>query len=340
MIDILNIEPNKVSKNIGTYTYLIYSKPKVGKTTLACSFPKNLLIAAEKGYKAIPGAMAAPINSWGEFLNIVGQLVKLATNRDKAEQKGEVFNMPYETITIDVVDILYAYCTNYILQREGVDQVKDIPYGQGFGMIEKEFDAQLQKIVSNGYGLILISHSQEISPEEEGGIVKITPTMEKRCKKICTRLVDIYAGLVEIIDEEGNKQRIIVTQDCPQIEAGTRFKYLAPQIPLNFNALKKAIEDSIAKEQEEINNPDLFTDEKLNYYKIEKNEDFEEVKEQINKKINNLMENTGNKESMALRIKGIVDNALGKDRLVAEATAAQLEHLILIRNELNDIKEV
>lgn len=49
MIDILNIEPNKVSTNIGTYTYLFYGAPKIGKTTLATRFPKHLLIAAEKG---------------------------------------------------------------------------------------------------------------------------------------------------------------------------------------------------------------------------------------------------------------------------------------------------
>lgn len=337
MIDILNIEPNKVSKNIGTYTYLIYGSPKIGKTSLACRFPNNLLIAAEKGYKNIPGVKAAPINSWGEFLNIVGQLVKLATQRDRAEQKGETFNMPYETITIDVVDILYTYCTNYILQREGVDNVKDIPYGQGFGMIEKEFDAQLQKIVSNGYGLILISHSQMLAPEEEGGVSKIIPTMEKRCKKICTRLVDLYAGLVKVTDEEGKEHRIIVTQDCPQIEAGTRFKYIAPQIPLDYNKLKEAIEAAIEKEEEATDNPDLFTDEKQNYYKVEKNEDFEDVKNQINSKISQLMESSENQEAMALRIKGIIDASLGKGRLVAEATAAQLEHLVLIRNQLNEI---
>lgn len=51
MIDILNIEPNKVSRNIGTYTYLFYGVPKIGKTTLACRFTNNLLIAAEKGYE-------------------------------------------------------------------------------------------------------------------------------------------------------------------------------------------------------------------------------------------------------------------------------------------------
>lgn len=245
--------------------------------------------------------------------------------------------MPYETITIDVVDILYTYCTNFILQREGVDSVKDIPFGAGYGMIEKEFDTQLQKIVSNGYGLILISHSQMLAPEEEGGVSKIIPTMEKRCKKICTRLVDLYAGLVKVTDEEGNEQRVIITQDCAQIEAGTRFRYIAPQIPLDYNKLKEAIEVAIEKEEEATDNPDLFTDEKQNYYKVEKNEDFEDVKNQINSKISQLMESSENQEATALRIKGIIDASLGKGKLVAEATAAQLEHLVLIRNQLNEI---
>lgn len=97
---------------------------------MATRFPKHLLIAAEKGYKAIPQVKAAPINSWGEFLNVVGQLMMLATQRDIAEQKGESFEMPYETVIIDVVDILYTYCTNFILQREEADSVKDIPFGE------------------------------------------------------------------------------------------------------------------------------------------------------------------------------------------------------------------
>lgn len=204
-------------------------------------------------------------------------------------------------------------------------------------MIEKEFDTQLQKIVSNGYGLILISHSQMLAPEEEGGVSKIIPTMEKRCKKICTRLVDLYAGLVKVTDEEGNEQRVIITQDCAQIEAGTRFRYIAPQITLDYNKLKEAIEVAIEKEEEATDNPDLFTDEKQNYYKVEKNEDFEDVKNQINSKISQLMESSENQEATALRIKGIIDASLGKGKLVAEATAAQLEHLVLIRNQLNEI---
>lgn len=205
-------------------------------------------------------------------------------------------------------------------------------------MIEKEFDTQLQKIVSNGYGLVLLSHSQPVSSDDDGGVAKLVPTMEKRCKKICTRLVDLYGGLVEVINEDGAKERIIVTQDCSQIEAGTRFRFLAPQIKLNYNELKEAITEAIQKEEEAIGNPDLFTSEKLNYYKVEKNEDFEKVKNDINTKINELMESSSNQEAMALRIKGIIDSALGKGKLVADATAAQLEHLILIRNDLNAIK--
>ena len=48
--------------------------PKSGKTTIATKFPNHLLLAFEKGFSAIPGAMAQPINAWGEFRKVLRQL--------------------------------------------------------------------------------------------------------------------------------------------------------------------------------------------------------------------------------------------------------------------------
>jgi hypothetical protein len=39
---------------------------KVGKTTLACQFPKNLLLGFEHGWNAIAGAKAVDITKWSE----------------------------------------------------------------------------------------------------------------------------------------------------------------------------------------------------------------------------------------------------------------------------------
>lgn len=92
-IDILNIEPTVISRDLKGKYILLYGKPKSGKTTLASKFPKNLLIAFEKGYNAIDGIRAVDINTWSDFKLVLRQL-KLA----EAKQM-------YDTITIDTTTI-------------------------------------------------------------------------------------------------------------------------------------------------------------------------------------------------------------------------------------------
>lgn len=44
-IDLLNLEPTKISRDLKGKYVLIYAQPKAGKTSLAVQFPKNLLLA-------------------------------------------------------------------------------------------------------------------------------------------------------------------------------------------------------------------------------------------------------------------------------------------------------
>ena len=44
-IDLLNLQPTVISRDLKGKYILIYGKPKTGKTTLASKFPKNLLLA-------------------------------------------------------------------------------------------------------------------------------------------------------------------------------------------------------------------------------------------------------------------------------------------------------
>ena len=84
----------------------------------------------EKGYSALPGVRAVPINSWAEFLQILSQLKKNAKEVELKKNKGEEAITAYETIVIDVADIAYDFCEKFILNREGVETVKDIPFGE------------------------------------------------------------------------------------------------------------------------------------------------------------------------------------------------------------------
>ena len=101
-IDLLNIQPHQVSRDLRGYSVFFYGEPKSGKTTIATKFPRHLLLAFEKGYNAIPGAMAQPINAWAEFRKVLKQL-----------SNAEVQQM-YETIIIDTADIAYDLCEKYI----------------------------------------------------------------------------------------------------------------------------------------------------------------------------------------------------------------------------------
>lgn len=65
-IDLLGLKPNVVSRDLSGYITLIYGPPKIGKTTFGSKMPKPLLLAAEKGYSAIPGIMAVDVTSWGK----------------------------------------------------------------------------------------------------------------------------------------------------------------------------------------------------------------------------------------------------------------------------------
>ena len=73
-INLLDIQPHQVSRDMRGYSVFVYGGAKTGKTTIATKFPNHLLLAFEKGYAAIPGAMAQPINSWSEFKKVLRQL--------------------------------------------------------------------------------------------------------------------------------------------------------------------------------------------------------------------------------------------------------------------------
>jgi hypothetical protein len=66
-IDLLNLKPHKVSRDLSGYITYIYGAPKTGKTTLATQMEGALLLAFEPGYHALPGVIPQDITSWAEM---------------------------------------------------------------------------------------------------------------------------------------------------------------------------------------------------------------------------------------------------------------------------------
>ncbi len=63
-INLLNIQPTKVSRDLSGYITYIYGPGGAGKTTFGVATPKPLLLAFERGYNALGGVMAQDITTW------------------------------------------------------------------------------------------------------------------------------------------------------------------------------------------------------------------------------------------------------------------------------------
>ena len=339
-IDIFNIKPHQVSRNLRGYSVFFYGGWKTGKTTIASKFPKALLLASEKGYNALAGVMAQPINSWAEFKKVLRQL------------KDEKAKQMFETIVLDTADILYDYCTKYICDNYprsdggfGVDSIADINYGRGYGMVEKEFDTALRSIVQMDYGLVIISHSTDKTFTDESGnqYNKIVPTLDKRANNICARMCDIVGYSREVTSADGQLSTKLFMRGTPRYEAGSRFKYTPDYINFTYKELVDAIGTAIDKQAEE-DGEEFFTNEKSNLYTdTVSNLDFDELSDGCSAIINMLIEKY-NKDDVFLtfykpRIEQITDKYLGRGQKLSQCSREQVEALSLILDDLKLLAE-
>lgn len=234
-IDILNIQPSVISRDLRGKYVLLYGKPKSGKTTAACAFPNSLLVAFERGYNAIGGVRAVDITKWADWKMVLRQL-----------EKPEAQKM-YETIIIDTISIAWDYCEQYICAQNGVQKINEIPWGGGYSACKKEFESALRKITMLGYGIVLIAHSAaRVEKTADGSEVEIiSPEMPKRAAEICNGLVDIIGYIGGEYDADKNFTRYLYTRETPTLFAGSRFKYLAPKIKFGYQELVDAIAEAI-----------------------------------------------------------------------------------------------
>lgn len=320
MIDILNIEPTKVSRDLQGKFLLLYGAAKCGKTTFAVQMPKNLLLAFEHGYNALGGIKAVDIDKWATFKQVIRQL-----HQPEAKEM-------YKTITIDTAGIAYTLCEEYICNQQNVNKVGDIPYGAGYGIVEKEFQDCLRQITQMGYGLVLISHSvPRIEKMSDGSEIEIvSPDLQKRGYKVINQLVDIIGYIDVVWDNEGNSKRVLYTRKTPRIMAGSRFKYLSPIIPFGYNELTKAIAEAVEKEASE--NGSMLIDHQEIVDKKERT--FEEIREEARVVWTHLLE--ANKENIK-KLNKIILDTFGRPIKLSEITENQKDLFEIVLAEMKEL---
>ena len=319
-IDIFNIQPTTISRDLKGKFVCIYSLPKVGKTSMACQFPKNLLCAFEKGYNVLGGVKPVDITKWSDFKLVLRQL-----------EKPEARQL-YDTITLDTVGVAWELCEQFVCAQNGVQKIADIPWGGGYTACKKEFESCLRKITQLGYGLVIIAHvDKRIEKRADDSEVEIiAPAIPKRAYEIVNQLVDII-GYIDITwDEEGNSERWLYTRKTPTVMAGSRFKYLAPKIKFGYNELVEAISEAIDKSEKLDGAVVVETTERI----VEETLDYKKIRERASMLWQDLV--ARDEENAAIILKK-VEMIFGRPMKLSEITEDQVDLFNLVVLDMEDM---
>ena len=127
MIDLMNLQENKVSVDLNGYSMVFEGETGDGKTYSVNKFLREiapegkvpLFIMLEDRYKAIPNIMAIRAYSVSDIISIYNQL------------KNPAIRNKFSCVVVDTADKLEELNNRYIASQKGVEITEDIGYGKG-----------------------------------------------------------------------------------------------------------------------------------------------------------------------------------------------------------------
>ena len=173
MIDLLNLQPNKVSTNLSQYTMVAIGDSGVGKTTSMMKFLTSisrdgkvpLFIEFEDRFQNIPGISAVKIDTMEDFTKLLNQL-RIPQVKEK-----------YSCLVIDTIDKYEEFCETYVLDNNDAEILKDVgAYGEG-SLRYKSYLRYIGKLQRLGYTVHAIaqtSHDKDFDTKVESDKMKLT----------------------------------------------------------------------------------------------------------------------------------------------------------------------
>ena len=323
-INLLSIQPHKVSRDLSGYITFLYGPPKCGKTTFGSRMPGHLLLAFEQGYNALPGVMAQPVTTWGELKQIVREL-----------KKPEV-KAVYQSIIIDTADIAADACQKYICNQLGIENIGDGGWtNNGWAKYKKEFEETFRTLTQLGYAVVFLSHVKEKTIKSEGGAeyTQIGSSMQSSALAVIENMSDIIGYAHPKTTRDGANQVVLTLRAGDNsVRCGSRFAYIDSEIPFSYEHLTEALNKAIDREAAEHNNQ-FVTNERMAAPEV-KEYDYEALMSEFQSLAGKLMQK--NSTTNGPKITRIVDKYFGKGKKVSDATIEQAELIHLVVEEIRE----
>lgn len=258
-------KPSEMKFNDKKLAVIIAGVAGIGKTTLALSSPKPLLVDLDKGVSRVEAKYrtdTAVVNSYDELINDL-------RNSDLSD---------YETIVIDTGGKLLEFLKPVVIKEDSKNGKRDGNLSlQGYGAVKRKFADFISFVKSLNKHLVLVFHATEVNLPND--ITGLRIRMEGSSKDEVWDDIDV-GGFIEM----KGKTRTIGFSNCERYYAkGTHGIHGEYEIPtLDKNSKNTFLTDLFKKIKDDLNNEVI----ELNKYN------------QVMKEMTPLIENVNNLESV------------------------------------------
>jgi len=330
-LDLKNLKKHCISSNLRGKSILIAGVPKVGKSTFGSKIENVLFFNFENGTEFLPLAVEPiPIQKWSDFRAYLKQL------RDPEVQER------YHCIVIDTVTICAQLVEKYICLQHNVENIKDIPYGAGYGMPAAEFFNVFHEISMLGYAIIFLAHTKtQPGPyyDEKGeNIQQTVPDVDKRIFAVLNGMCDLICLADKQYDPQTKTmQRVLYTDaDAPdKVTGGRCCQYFPKVIPLDYKIFEKELEKAVAKiaseSHSELRDTETYVAEKRSFTEVA-----QEARELWEGYMSKAVDEEDEERRFAV-LQDIVQKVFGKPVKLSTVLPSQQELLELVVNELHSL---
>ena len=223
------------------YSFLLYGRKKIGKTSLVARFPESIFFLFEPGAKA-QAIYKLPTDGHCllDWQDVEGYLDHMKKSKDHG----------FLTAVFDTGNKAYDLCMRHVIDKElrgkHPGQMKD--YGASWRLVSDTFENVHVKIASMGMGFVVIAH--EKFKDFEGADGKEYTRVEPRFSSSCN---EFYEGVIDVIGHYSyiGRERWLQIRGDEFTTAGCRIegRFLTPK---GYQIYKEIQELDKSENQEEI----------------------------------------------------------------------------------------
>lgn len=233
ILDLTQLQGNKVSTELKDYSMLITAPSGFGKTPFLYELfgERALFLSFEKSSKGIAGIHSVDVPSY-EILN--AYVLQL--------QKPEV-REKYDVIVLDTLFLFDQLIEQSINNTYGKELLSDcLQYNKAYKIVDKRCLEAIKKIQRMNYTMVYVCHPVEKKVKINGvEVSKLEPKVSDRIKDLLIPEIDVR--LFCYYDQEGNK--VIYTTGTHYFDARVRVGDMDAVVPFDAEIFKRAFEEGI-----------------------------------------------------------------------------------------------